>query len=319
MKSATRERLVLPLVIPLGAFAVIALLTIGFSRVLLKIPPQVATAVAIGAAANILIVAAIVAGRGRFTQNQFFALTTAAIIPVALGGAVAVGILRVSEPGHRPPETLPQLELSAANLLFDKSTLEASPGQQMTLNFTNNDAGIAHNVAIFAGADASAPNVFRGEIINGISTVNYHVPALDAGSYYFHCDVHPTTMTGALNVAEEAKPPEPPPGAASPPPGPGPASAESEVTAMNLVFEPKSLEFSSGLPLLIDFHNQDAGIPHNIAIFKGSNARGDVVFRGEVFAGVRTVSYQVPALQPGEYFFHCDVHPTTMTGTIQVV
>jgi len=27
------------------------------------------------------------------------------------------------------------------------------------------------------------------------------VPALDAGTYFFRCDVHPTTMTGTFVVA----------------------------------------------------------------------------------------------------------------------
>jgi len=39
-----------------------------------------------------------------------------------------------------------------------------------------------------------------------------------------------------------------------------------------------------------------------------------VVFRGDVFSGVKTQVYNVPAQPAGTYKFMCTVHPT-MTGT----
>ena len=65
-------------------------------------------------------------------------------------------------------------------------------------------------------------------------------------------------------------------------------------------------------PFVIAFDNQDAGIPHNVAI---SDASGVEVFKGEIINGVATVEYQVPALPAGEYTFICTVHPN-MTGTM---
>jgi plastocyanin len=55
-------------------------------------------------------------------------------------------------------------------------------------------------VAIFQGTDATGKNVFRGAIVQGGQSATYNVPALTAGSYYFHCDVHPTLMFGTLTV-----------------------------------------------------------------------------------------------------------------------
>jgi plastocyanin len=46
-----------------------------------------------------------------------------------------------------------------------------------------------------------------------------------------------------------------------------------------------------------------------------SDASGAEVFKGEIFPGVETRDYQVPALAAGEYPFVCTVHPT-MTGTL---
>lgn len=89
-----------------------------------------------------------------------------------------------------------QVKLAAANTAFDKSEIEAKAGQPFQIVFTNNDNGIPHNVQIKA-PDGSEP--FKGSLLTGPGTVTYDVPALTAGSYTFHCIVHPN-MTGTLTV-----------------------------------------------------------------------------------------------------------------------
>jgi plastocyanin len=91
------------------------------------------------------------------------------------------------------------LALTAQNVQFSPTALSAPAGQPFQIAFDNQDASVQHNLAIFDGTDASAPNVFRGDLVTGVDTVTYQVPALKAGSYFFHCDVHPT-MTGTLTV-----------------------------------------------------------------------------------------------------------------------
>jgi plastocyanin len=41
------------------------------------------------------------------------------------------------------------------------------------------------------------------------------------------------------------------------------------------------------------------------------------LFTGDLVVGVKSVDYQIPALKPGSYYFHCDVHPD-MNGTVIV-
>ena len=88
------------------------------------------------------------------------------------------------------------LDLAAQNIAYDQATLTAPAGETFYIQFTNNDAGTPHNVAI---NDASGQEQFKGEIFNGVATKEYQVPALTAGSYLFVCTVHPN-MTGVLTV-----------------------------------------------------------------------------------------------------------------------
>jgi plastocyanin len=74
------------------------------------------------------------------------------------------------------------------------------------------------------------------------------------------------------------------------------------------------LEAAAGQAFVLEFDNNDAGIPHNVEI---KDASGASVFKGQIITGPAKASYQVPALPAGSYMFLCDVHPN-MTGTVTV-
>jgi len=84
-----------------------------------------------------------------------------------------------------------------------------------------------------------------------------------------------------------------------------------KISAENIAFSTNRLEVPAGQPFIIEFENKEA-VQHNLAIYDGSKE----LFRGEIFAGPKTVRYNVPALKAGEYKFLCDVHPTAMFGTV---
>jgi len=80
--------------------------------------------------------------------------------------------------------------------VYEKIVLPA--GQAVTITFDNQDAGVQHNIAIYAD-NSLATVLFTGELVTGVASVEYQIPALEAGTYYFQCDVHPN-MNGTVTV-----------------------------------------------------------------------------------------------------------------------
>lgn len=91
------------------------------------------------------------------------------------------------------------LSIAAKDISFDKSCLAAPAGQAFTIKFDNNDA-LPHNVTIQTSHTATE-SFFSGEQITGPNkSTTYKVAALQAGTYHFHCIVHPDQMNGTFVV-----------------------------------------------------------------------------------------------------------------------
>jgi plastocyanin len=103
-----------------------------------------------------------------------------------------------SEPVSAPTGTVVRIE--AKNSLFPTKTVTAPAGHAFSIRFRNSDAGILHNVSIYTNASAT-DDLFKGKIFAGPATEIYKISALEAGSYFFRCDVHLTVMTGTLTVS----------------------------------------------------------------------------------------------------------------------
>ena len=87
-----------------------------------------------------------------------------------------------------------------------------------------------------------------------------------------------------------------------------------QLAAQNIAFDQAEITAPAQQNFTIEFHNNDASIPHNVEI---KDAGGASLFQGEIFNGPDTRQYAVPALDAGAYTFVCTVHPN-MTGTLQV-
>ncbi len=84
------------------------------------------------------------------------------------------------------------------------------------------------------------------------------------------------------------------------------------IVAKDMKFQTPSVEVKAGENVTIHFDNQDSA-PHNVGIYADSSASKSISV-GEVVSSAKA-DQVVPALQPGTYFFRCDVHHD-MTGTI---
>lgn len=121
----------------------------------------------------------------------------------------------------------------------------------------------------------------------------------------------------AASVAASSAPPVTNSPAASPSEAPLP-DGTFKVVARNFAFSPLSLEVKAGEPFTIVFQNRDfAGVVHDVDI-RGKDAM-TVVVDQPTTSGGKTVNYEYPKLEAGEYIFICSIHPTPkMTGTLIV-
>jgi plastocyanin len=186
-----------PLSIPVLAAATIGSLMYFISRVLLAVSPHASTAVAIAVASGLLLVAVLLALR---IDN----LGSGAVIMVLALGAVAVVVAGIGglSAGQRTEEHAegvaadPNVAVVAKDVQFDTKKLELPANQSELLKFENRDP-VFHNIGIYRDKDFTQA-LFNGTPVEH-ATIEYTTPQLAAGTYYFHCDFHPT-MQGKVDV-----------------------------------------------------------------------------------------------------------------------
>lgn len=118
--------------------------------------------------------------------------------------------------------------------------------------------------------------------------------------------VTPGGSAAPSGVSSSAKP------AGSSTPASSGATGDVSITAQGVAFLDTAVSGPAGKPFTIAFSNQDAGTAHDVDI---KDASGGDLFKGEIFPGVATKVYAVPAIPAGTYTFVCFVHPN-MTGSI---
>ena len=124
------------------------------------------------------------------------ATATPAPQPTATTGGTAPAATPTSAPGGKSVS----IDLVAQGISFDKSTVTVPAGASVTVNFNNKDSGIPHNFAVY-DTSAAGKSFFVGQTVTGPATMTYKFTApATPGTYFFRCDVHPTTMTGSFVV-----------------------------------------------------------------------------------------------------------------------
>jgi plastocyanin len=196
MTDRLNDRFIVPIGLPGTIFALAGIGVISLSRLLLAVSEKAAPLIVITVAAAVL--------------GAFYLLSTrhvgrqalAALATVSAGLVLAAGVAGALK-GERKFEAesgKAQYKIAAKNVAFDTKELKLPAATAFELEFDNEDP-TQHNVAIYDRQGGKA--VFTGKIVNKGTTV-YKVAPLDAGTYYFQCDVHPGQMNGSVTVAQEA-------------------------------------------------------------------------------------------------------------------
>lgn len=91
-----------------------------------------------------------------------------------------------------------------------------------------------------------------------------------------------------------------------------------EISASSISsFDTKTLVVPAGREFDLIFHNNQAGVPHNVDIGDSASSPANYL-NGERITGPDSITYHVPALQPGNYYFQCEVHPN-MNGAVNAL
>jgi plastocyanin len=135
-----------------------------------------------------------------FVNMSFTALRRGAF-PVVASLALVLAACSSTGPstntGGEPAEVVDgAVTITAADLAFDAGMIQAPAGEPFTITLVNDDT-VPHNVSLYTEDGGS--EIVIGEIIDGGTTVEVTVDALEAGEYFFVCDLH-TDMSGTLVV-----------------------------------------------------------------------------------------------------------------------
>lgn len=94
-------------------------------------------------------------------------------------------------------------------------------------------------------------------------------------------------------------------------------AASLSITAQGIAWNKTALAAVAGQPLIITVDNKDAGTPHNWALHRGTDATGERIIATEIQNGPVTETLNFGPLEPGQYYFLCEVHPQ-MEGILTV-
>ncbi|MEZ4497070.1 MAG: cupredoxin domain-containing protein [Thermomicrobiales bacterium] len=205
-----------------------------------------------------------------------------------------------------------ELAVSAVDIAFEETSLEAPADTDFTITVTNN--GAADHDFVIEGTD------FKTEILAGgtSETITVNLPA---GEYTYFCSVpghRQAGMEGTLTVSEGGGVSVAPPADTSPAPPAGGDSAaasgpvEIQVSAVDIAYEETTLEAPADTDFTITVTNNGAA-QHDLNI-EGTDFKTKLLNAGES----DTITVNLPA---GEYIYFCSVpghRQAGMWGTLTV-
>ena len=214
MRQEFRDRVILPVLIPVGLFGLIALLAVGFGMMLLYSPMVVSGTIAIVVAAGILGAFGLATAHSELPRLKGAVIAGAGVVPLLIGGLVATGVITTTAErvvDREPHQGVPPgaAELVAEDSTWEQTELTLPEVGEVAVVLVNKDDGIPHNMSIYPlrGRQPDLDNVvFEGPRVDGVAQQIYTFPAPEEpGAYYYQCDFHPTTMTGTVTFEGEGE------------------------------------------------------------------------------------------------------------------
>jgi cytochrome c oxidase subunit II len=212
------------------------------------------------------------------------------LAPLGENGGLAVPVGRTIQLQLHSPDVIHAFYVP--RFLFKKDVV---PGQTNRFDFKIDEE---HAGQTFHGQCAELCGT-------GHRVMEFEVRALTQADY-------DTWLQQQIDRAQQSPPPAPSGPAGSP--GAPPAGPPIELSAVNVVFDKQAIEAPADAPFSIHFVNNDASVPHDVAI---QDDTGSFVFNGDDLTGPTEATYNVPPLPSGQYTFVCTFH-ANMTGTLTV-
>lgn len=313
-----RDRLGLPVLLPLLVVGSILLTIFCFGYVLLEIQEtREAWPLAIIVAAGILLIAAFINSQPSVRGLPLYLITA---LPVA--SVLGVGLFYLIQPAPQGAAQTPvaavipppgPLEEVATDNRFSQGEFAIAAGQQYTMNFSNQGAAI-HNWVVL-GVQGTNGQPIQTQLLTGGQSETVNFTIAEPGTYDFHCSVHPTEMVGKLTVVSEAAAGASAGAAAS---SGGGSAGPGTITAIatDNKFAPTQFNARAGEQTSLTLENQGSAI-HNLHVQNVTGANGQPITT-KLLPGGQSETIQFTITQPGTYNVICDVHPVEMTAKLTV-
>lgn len=316
-----RDRLTLPLFLPLLIVAALLAAIWSFGRALLELAhtnANYASIAAIVIAAGILALAAILAAQPRLTSGWPVYVATALPTAVILASGMYYLIRPFATEGGggesaaalAPPGPIAQV---MTDNKFSETEITVVANGTYTVDLTNRGAAL-HNMNVLNVNQADG-QPFKTSLLAAGGSETATFTFSQAGEYNFQCDVHPVEMRGRLTVVAEGSPTGAGAGAAG---GSAPVAGPGKIVsiATDNKFNPVQLQAQVGQETTLTLENRGAQI-HNLHIqnVKGPDGR-DIQTKLLPGGASETITFTIG--QAGAYPYICDVHPLEMKGEITV-
>lgn len=295
-----RERVLIPLLVPLLALAVIVVVVLNVSRILLALEersgPHTVVVIALILASAVLFGFTYASSRSDERSNGAMSLLSVAGILVIIAGFVGYEAMAEDQGKEAAQEkakaavSKPDITVEAFDIGFRVKDFKIGPGNVIIQEV--NTGATAHTFILEGVTSGRKLSVPQG------GAKDQATFALQPGTYTFYCDI-PGHRQAGMEGHIEVSPSFPAPGSGAAAGGGGAAAGTPfKITAADLSFTPKEQTLKAG-PVAVTYQNTGA-LQHTLLIDGDGSFTKLVADPGKVLNATWNA-------KPGTYTFYCDI------------